>query len=94
MISIRTLTDGRQLPGYHWTPIRVRLQRQKRIRRIAFWTGMVALAVLVSLVAGVFLMRVDANSYWAQVFAAVGALIGMVSGVTTVMGWVLRYPKE
>ena len=42
---------------------------------------MVALTVLVSLVVGVFLIRVDANSYWAQVFAAVGALIGTVSWV-------------
>ncbi|MEM7532339.1 MAG: hypothetical protein AAF639_09185 [Chloroflexota bacterium] len=35
--------------------------------------------MLVNLVAGVFLMRVDANSYWTEVFAAVGVLIGMAS---------------
>ncbi|MEM7534687.1 MAG: hypothetical protein AAF639_21085 [Chloroflexota bacterium] len=92
--SIRSLTDGRQLPGYHWTPIATRLKRRQRFRRIAAITGLVLVLLLASLVGAWFFTEVEVSNFWVQFLGVLGAIIGAVSGVTTIMGWVVRLPGE
>ncbi|MEM7532948.1 MAG: HEAT repeat domain-containing protein [Chloroflexota bacterium] len=95
---IRTLTEGRQLPGYRWTPIRTRLQRRR-------WFGygaiasvillLVTLAVLLwtSLSAGATAAGSMQSNWWLQAGVVVCSVLVIALGIC-VVGWWWPLPGE
>lgn len=90
--AIRKLVEGRPLPGYQWTPLRVRRERrewwQKVRKLIVFgWTCFVIFAAIVIWV----LIPPDPNSLPMQFIAALVFLIFLGAAVTQILDVVEKW---
>lgn len=92
--SARKLLDGRPVPGYKWTPLRVRRQRRRRILRAGFWLGVVFVVVGSALAATWLLTDLDPNSFWVRFLVALGAIVGFGSGIAQILGRAMRSPWD
>lgn len=88
--AIRTLVNGRPLPGYHWTPLRQRMEQRRSMYAIAHWAILLIGVIMVAL----GLSYLDANTRCMQVLIVLGLLSGIAAGVLQVVGKSLRNPWE
>ena len=94
LTSLRRLLDGRPIPGYQWVPLEKRRARRLRLKRTAFWLGIVVLMAMISFVATWLLGALDPNGFVARFLVLLVSIVAFVAAVAQILGWTLRDPWE
>jgi hypothetical protein len=92
--AIRALLNGRPIPGYRWTPLRVRRERARRWKRIGFWTLVGAGVLLVALAGAWLLTNADPNSFMVRFLSGLAVLLGALGAIAQILGRALRDPWD
>ncbi len=94
LTTTRKLLDGHPLPGYRWVSLQERRARRLRLKRIAFWLGMVAVLLVVALGSTRFLGYLDPNGFIMRYLGVLAAFITVAAAIAQIRGWSLRDPWE
>ncbi len=94
LASIRQLSDGRPFPGYRWVPLQKRRALRLRLRKIAFWLGVVAILLLIALGSTWLLGYLNPNGFVLRYLGVLAALVAFPAAITQIQGWSLRDPWE
>jgi hypothetical protein len=94
LTALRAQVEGRQLPGYRWTPLRQRQRRRRRIQWISWWVFVLCALLLLALLLAVVAARLDANSLLVRWGLALVGLSGLLAGLAQIIGRALRNPFE
>ena len=94
LTAIRRLLDGRQIPGYHWVPIRERRERAKRRRILGYWVLGISMAVLVAWVAAGVTTYLSLDEFWVRFVGVLAALVALAAGGVQVLGYFRRPPWD
>lgn len=94
LASMRTLVQGRPIPGYKWTPLRVRRERRRRLRQAGYWLLVSFVVIAVALAATWLLADVATDSFLVRFLALLAAIVAFGGAIAQILGRAMRSPWD